>query len=97
MRKRVRRPTAEEIAETADNGRDIARFFTNRGTVKQPLTSISGDVTQERGEGRPQGGPLQEAALGVNRQSAIHRFRRCARSFTDFARYARICLRRGYP
>ena len=97
MRKSVWRPTADEIAEMADSGRDIARFFADQGTVKQTLTSISVDITQERREGRPQGAPLQAAALRIIRQAAVHRFRRCASSFTDFARYARIYLRRGYP
>ena len=57
MKSSVDRPAADEIAEMADSGRDISRYFTNQGTVKQPLTSISVDVTQERGEGRPPAGP----------------------------------------
>ena len=91
------RVPADGIAEMADSGRDIARFFADQGTVKQPLTSISLDITQERREGRPQEVPLQAAMLRISRQAAVHRFRRCARSFTDFARYARIYLRKGYP
>ena len=55
MRKSVWRPTADEIAEMVDSGRDIARFFADQGTVKQTLTSISVDITQERSEGHPQG------------------------------------------
>lgn len=52
----------------ADSGHDISRFFTNQGTMKQPLTSISVEITQEM---------LQEldqlaAALRISRQAAIN-------------------------
>ncbi|MYC93439.1 MAG: hypothetical protein F4X14_00580 [Caldilineaceae bacterium SB0661_bin_32] len=62
------RPTADEIAEMADSGHDISRFFTNQGTMKQPLTSIRVEITQEM---------LQEldqlaAALRISRQAAIN-------------------------
>ena len=55
MKKRVWRPTADGLAEMADSGHDISRFFANQGIMKQTLTSISVDITQERSEGRPQG------------------------------------------
>ena len=64
---------ADGIAEMADSGRDVARFFTNQGIMKQTLTSISVDITQERSEGRPQGAPLQAAALGASRQNVANR------------------------
>jgi len=57
MRESVWRPTAEEIVKMADSGRDIARFFTNQGTVRQPLTSISGDATQRQGRVPTRGAP----------------------------------------
>ncbi len=61
------RPTADEIADMADNGRDISEFFTSQGTMKQPLTRVNGDFTPEM---------LQEldqlaAELRVSRQSTI--------------------------
>ncbi len=40
------RPTADEVAEIADRGHDISRFFTNQGEMKQPLASIRVDITQ---------------------------------------------------
>ena len=43
----VRRPTANEIADMADSGLDISRFFTNQGEMKQPLASIRVDISQE--------------------------------------------------
>ena len=57
MKKRVWRPTADGIAEMADSGHDISRFFANQGTVKQPLTSISVDVTQEQCRAPTRGAP----------------------------------------
>lgn len=62
------RPTADEIADMADSGLDISRFFTNQGEMKQPLASIRVDISQEM---------LQEldrlaAELHVSRQAAIN-------------------------
>jgi len=64
----VYRPTADEIADMADSGLDISRFFTNQGEMKQPLASIRVDIPQEM---------LQEldrlaAELHVSRQAAIN-------------------------
>ncbi|MCY4080991.1 MAG: hypothetical protein OXF54_12150 [Caldilineaceae bacterium] len=61
------RPTADEIADKADSGRDISEFFTNQGTSRQPVTSIDVDFTPDL---------LREldqlaAELSVNRQAAI--------------------------
>lgn len=33
-------PTADEIADMADRGEDISRFFTNRGTMKYPAQQV---------------------------------------------------------
>lgn len=33
-------PTADEIADMADRGEDISRFFTNRGTMKYPTQQV---------------------------------------------------------
>ena len=70
----VRRPTADEIADMADNGLDISRFFTNQGEMKQPLASIRVDISQEM---------LQEldqlaAELHVSRQTVVNSFLRHA-------------------
>jgi hypothetical protein len=45
-------PTADEIAEMADRGEDISRFFTGNGKMKPPLNkagiqSVSVDFTPE--------------------------------------------------
>ena len=76
MKNSVTRPTADEIADMADSGQDISRFFTNQGTMKQPLTSISVDLPPDM---------LQEldqlaAALRVSRQAAI---KSCLRQALD--------------
>ena len=41
------RPTADEIADMVDSGRDISEFFTNQGTMKQPLTRVNVDFTPD--------------------------------------------------
>ncbi len=41
------RPTADEIADMADSGRDISEFFTNQGTMKQLLTRVNVDFTPD--------------------------------------------------
>ena len=61
------RPTADEIAEMADRGLDISRFFTSQRGMKQPPTSISVDISHEM---------LQEldqlaAELQVSRQAGV--------------------------
>ncbi|MCY4083095.1 MAG: hypothetical protein OXF54_22835 [Caldilineaceae bacterium] len=88
MKSTVDRPTADEIAEMADSGQDIARYFTNQGTVKQPLTGISGDVAQDRGEGRPPGVPIQAAAMGVSRKADT---KSCLRQALDQRLSAKRC------
>jgi len=45
-------PTADELAEMADRGEDISRFFTGDGTMKPPLNkaglqSVKVDFTPE--------------------------------------------------
>jgi guanylate kinase len=41
------RPTADEIADMADSGRDISEFFTNQGTMKPPFKRIIVDVAPD--------------------------------------------------
>ncbi|QTA92965.1 hypothetical protein [Desulfonema magnum] len=36
-------PSADEIADMADSGEDISRFFTNKGKMKYPAQRISMD------------------------------------------------------
>jgi len=78
----VRRPTADEIADMADSGLDISRFFTNQGEMKQPLASIRVDIPQEM---------LQEldqlaAELHVSRQTVVNSFLRHALDQHPFAK-----------
>lgn len=44
-------PTADEIADMADRGEDISRFFTNTGTMKYPACPLQiefpGDMLHE--------------------------------------------------
>ena len=36
MKKAYKKPTADEIADLAENGKDITKFFTNKGKMKYP-------------------------------------------------------------
>jgi hypothetical protein len=60
-------PSADEIAERADRGEDVSRFFTNKFTVVRPVRRVNVDLTQ---------GMLRElderaARLNVSRQAVI--------------------------
>ncbi len=77
MKSSIDRPTADEIADMADSGRDISEFFTNRGTMKQPVTRVNVEFTPDM---------LQEldqvaAELRVSRQAAI---KSCLRQALDY-------------
>ncbi len=39
--------TANQIADMADSGREISKFFSSPGTMKQPLTRINVDFTPD--------------------------------------------------
>lgn len=41
------RPAADQIADLADSGHDISEFFTNQGTMKQPVTRFNVDLTPD--------------------------------------------------
>ena len=62
------RPTADEVAEMAERGHDISRFFTNQGEMKQPLASIRVDITQEMLKELDQ----LAAELHVSRQTVVN-------------------------
>lgn len=72
------RPTADEIADMADNGEDISRFFTGRFTVVRPMETL--DVTVNFA--LPMLEELDRAAmkLNVSRQALINSF---CRQFLD--------------
>lgn len=68
------RPTADEIAEMAENGEDVSTYFTNRGTMKQPIRRVNVDFTAEM---------LREldqlaAELNISRQAVIKSYLRQA-------------------
>ena len=42
---RKKKPTADEIAEMAMSGKDISRYFTNKGEMRPPLRRINVDFT----------------------------------------------------
>ena len=47
MKKTYKKPTADEIAEMAENGEDISQFFTNKGKKRYPVQRVNVDFTIE--------------------------------------------------
>ena len=77
--------SAEEIAEMADNGQSIARFFTNTGSKMPAIQRVNVDFT------RPMLDELDEAArsLNISRQAVIKTLLRQALDQQAMARRAR--------
>ena len=47
MKKISDKPTADEIAEMAECGEDISKYFTNKGKMKYPTQRVNVDFTVE--------------------------------------------------
>jgi hypothetical protein len=62
-----RPPTADEIAELADRGEDISRFFTRKGRMMPPIQRVNVDFTA------PMLKELDDeaCALNISRQAVI--------------------------
>lgn len=76
---------AEQIAEMADRGEDIARFFTNKGKMMPPIQRVNVDFTLPMLE------ELDQAAreLNISRQAVIKSLLRQALDQQHLARAAR--------
>ncbi len=74
MKKTHNKPTAEEIADMADRGEDISRYFTNKGKMKYPTQRVNVDFTVEMLK------ELDEMAteLNISRQAVIKSYLRQA-------------------
>jgi hypothetical protein len=77
--------TADEIAELADRGEDISRFFTRKGKMMPPIQRVNVDFAQ------PMLNELDEAAqqLNISRQAVIKTLLRHALDQQHLARRAR--------
>ncbi|HTR39698.1 MAG TPA: ribbon-helix-helix protein, CopG family [Bryobacteraceae bacterium] len=66
-RKTAKPVSAEAIARLADQGKDVAKFFTGRGRMVQPIQRVNVDLTANMLE------ELDKAALDLNvsRQAVI--------------------------
>ena len=78
-------PSAESIARMADRGKDVSRFFTNRGRMRQPIQRVNVDVTASMLQ------ELDQAAseLNISRQAVIKSFVRQALDRYHLAKKAR--------
>jgi hypothetical protein len=83
--KKKESPSAESIAQLADRGQDVSRYFTNRGKMMQPVQRVNVDLTVEMLL------ELDRAAseLNVSRQAVIKTFIRQALDQHHLARQAR--------
>lgn len=68
------KPTAEEIAELADSGKDISKYFSNKGKMKHPIQRVNVDFAL---------GMLAEldsiaSELNISRQAVIKTYLRQA-------------------
>ena len=72
MKKTDSKPTADEIAEMAENGKDVSQYFTNKGKMKQPIQRVNVDFTVEMLH------ELDEVAaeLNISRQAVIKSYLR---------------------
>jgi hypothetical protein len=77
--------TADEIAELADKGDDISRFFTRKGKMMPPIQRVNVDFALPMLE------ELDEAAkdLNISRQAVIKTLLRQALDQQHLARRAR--------
>ncbi len=78
-------PTADEIADMADRGEDISRFFTNTGKMMPPIKRVNVDFALPMLE------ELDQTAreLNVSRQAVIKTLLRHALDHQHLARRAR--------
>ena len=78
-------PTPDEIAELADRGEDISRYFTGKGKMMPPIQRVNVDFTQ------PMLQELDEAArqLNISRQALIKTLLRQALDQQHMVRRAR--------
>jgi hypothetical protein len=77
--------TADEIAELADRGEDISRFFTRKGKIMPPIQRVNVDFAL------PMLQELDETArqLNISRQAVIKSLLRQALDQQQLARRAR--------
>ncbi len=78
-------PTADEIADLADRGEDISRFFTGKGKMMPPIQRVNVDFAL------PMLQELDEAArnLNISRHAVIKTLVRQALDQLQLARRAR--------
>jgi hypothetical protein len=83
--------SAESIARTADNGKDVSRFFTNAGQMRKPIQRVNVDFTAGMLE------ELENAAkeLNISRQAVIKTLIRQGLDQRQSSRASRRAARRA--
>ena len=74
MKKTYKKITADKIADMAERGEDISKYFTNKGKMKYPTQRVNVDFTVDMLK------ELDEIAseLNISRQAVIKTFLRQA-------------------
>ena len=74
MKKTLKKPSADEIAEMADNGKNISKYFSGKGKMKYPIKRVNVDFTVDMLK------ELDEIAgeLNISRQAVIKTYLRHA-------------------
>lgn len=74
FKKTTKKLSADEIAEMADRGQNISKFFSNSGTIKSPIQRVNVDFTDSMLE------ELDKIAneLNISRQAVIKTYLRQA-------------------
>ena len=72
MSKTAKKPSVEEIAKLAEQGKDVSKYFTNTGRMRLPIQQVNIDFTLEML------GELDQLAneLNVSRQAVIKTYLR---------------------
>ena len=84
-RKKKATPSAESIARLAERGKDVSRYFTNRGRMMPPIQRVNVDFTADMLRELDQAA----SALNVSRQAVIKVFLRQALDQRHLAEQAR--------
>ena len=87
-KKTTKKLSADEIAEMADRGQNISKFFSNSGTMKSPIQRVNVDFTESMLE------ELDTIAneINISRQAVIETYLRVALVNQKLVKIQRPCF-----
>ena len=69
MKQTYNKPTADEIADLAESGKDISKYFTNKGKMKYPTQRVNVDFTVQMLEELEKGGVYMKMSHPPSRKT----------------------------